>query len=296
MRAATPRERVAMEWDRDAEWNGQNAGGGIRDSGQALQLTVLFVVVFLWAFFPYYLAWLFWTSVETHELVKQVVVPLLMASSMFSGYGVVAFFKMRNTLAIRCAAWPAGIAGVFLSFTAMILLTPSTAGDPPAHVSDFTMALFPLTLVLIGVVPGEFAVLRARFLFSEKTRQWLSSYSSKRRFTFAAPVQTFDEITVDDILSSNQAKSKKGAFTVILFLDAIPDGEHYLKAVSLMRRKNKFFSLKFTDKSPITTTLPVDRGQVEAVYEKCGPFKKTFFIALSDKAAVRRGCSVPNAS
>lgn len=205
------------------------------------------------------------------------------------GYGIVAYFKTRNALAVRCAVWPAGAAGTALSFYTLYLsVKPELTEVDYIHLEIAGPMCMYLIPFMIGMMTGEYAALRSRFLFSEKTCQWLRSYTTKKRFSFMPPVQSFDDTTIDDVLNAKPVRKKKNAFALVLFLDSVPDGEHFLKITALSRPKTKLFSLKFGTPAPITVTLPISRRQVEEISEKFGPFKKTFFLMLSNRNTIRR--------
>lgn len=267
-----------MDWDPDAEWNRQNASDWAGKSSLTFRLIVLFLVIVSISYFMTFTFGRYMLRTKVHELLGRALALACIFLPVAAGYGVVALFKIRNTCAVRCSAWSAGIAGNALAFYAIYKeIEPHlTEADYILFEGIMTPILYAMPF-FAGIFIGEIVAARSRFLFSEKTGQWLSSYRSKKRFAFASPIRAIADITVDDVLNSVPGKKKKESFSTMLFLDSVPDGEHFLKVTSLARPKNAFFSLKFSKNIPNFTLLPINRVQVEELYEKCGPFKKTFF-------------------
>jgi len=91
------------------------------------------------------------------------------------------------------------------------------------------------------------------------------------------PLPPLDTAAFDDILHFEPTKKRWNTYLLTLFLDDLPDGEHYASIISLIRPK--FFTLKISkDLSPKRVLLSLNRPQVETLWERYGPFKKSFFI------------------
>lgn len=212
-----------MDWNRDAEWETQNLQGETPSTSTGFHLSILFLAAFAVTFFGVYSAGLLLFVSEIHEFWLRGIWVAVILLPTFSGCYIVAHFKLRNTFAIRCAAWPGGIGGALAALYAVYWsLTPLwTEVD---HINF--EALWPVIVFVIplgcGVAAAEMPVMRSWYLFSEKTNQWLSSYTTRQRVLFAGPVQSLDDIAVEDVLGSEPAKKRKGSYSLTLFSTPFP--------------------------------------------------------------------------
>ena len=135
--------------------------------------------------------------------------------------------------------------------------------------------------LLFAVVVAESSAMRARYAYSEKTGQWLRCYAAKKRLVVdrAKP----NPETFADILALEITKKRYGSAGLSLFLDPEPDGKHYL-CLAFPTKRQKFFSLKFSQPKFTSVVLPVDLHQIGQLHARFGEFKKTFGISMTSAA------------
>ena len=109
---------------------------------------------------------------------------------------------------------------------------------------------------------------RATWPFSEKTNNWLKIYGVTHRFLITEENIDIRHIGFDGICNSKITNKTINSCEMILFMDSIPDGDHYLELIYRLRKK--FYS-------PVrikNRLLPVSHDQIAVLNGKFGPIKK----------------------
>lgn len=270
------------------EWNFHNTGVRKSKTSQGFQMAILFLAVFSVSYFFVIVLGYFEFKWQQFGFMEKLITGGCLILACITGYIVVTVFKLQSATAIRCVAWPAGIIGAGLGVYAVYWgIEPAlTEAD---RINLETLWFVALSLpYMMGAINAELAVIWSGYLISEKTSQYLSSYATKRHFSFAKPVQSADDFTVNDILNSEPTRERYESFSPTLYLDSVPDGEHFVSITFSPKSLHKFFTLKFTNKTFFVAILPLSRRQAEEIMEKCGPFRKTFLVTPARRKNVRR--------
>ena len=185
--------------------------------------------------------------------------------------------KIRSLWPAGLAAFLGGAVGIILWFLGVALVAVMhMEKDEVAAELPFTMgfAVFSLIIMALGIGNLQVTLLSATMLtpFSEKTNQWLNAYALKKHFVLdtAADIET---VTVGDVLGFDPAPGKFNNWTIVLFIDSVPDGEHYmgltserLKGWTSRRRRLRRGKL-----------IRVDHADVELLKAKFSPAKKYWY-------------------
>ena len=188
-------------------------------------------------------------------------------------WSAIIHYRVRKLWPIRCTVFFAALSGTALAVSPVYR---DFLNIPEAQETFFIGTVVFVVLVVV-VMEAEYSTMRARYAYSERTGQWLHCYATRKRLVAdpeKPPPETFAEV-----LALETAKKRFGVPHLALFLDSEPGGTHYLCAI-LRLKKQKFFSLKFSQPKFTSIVLPVDCHQVEQLHDRFGEFKKTFTIPL----------------
>lgn len=190
---------------------------------------------------------------------------------MFAGWPAVIHYKIRALFPIRCVSFIASVAA-YISVASHFHQSFLDSGIPE-HDPFITWTLVVMGLFLMPVIQMEITTFRAKYLYSEKTEQWLRYWRcTARRRLVVEPEKPLPE-TVEDVLALEIAGKKWRDISQFgLFLDSVPDGEHYFHAA--FPNKQKFFSLKFSRPKTAMVLLRIDWRQVRQLRGRFGEFKK----------------------
>lgn len=260
----------------------QDMPNSCRENGvdSAFRLFLLFLALFSFAFAAWSVISGLALTGDDHELTWKAKALIIVSTPMpgIVGYALVALFNIRRPLAVRYVAYPAGIMGAALAIYATYLGMEPLLTEADRIFLEGILWVIALMPLLSGLLAGELSAWRSGFLFSEKTNRWLRSYRTRKRFSFVQPVQSLDGVGLEDILDATPAGKAKNHFSLVLFIDSIPDSKHFLKITVFPKPKRRFFSLKIAAPPPQSVTLPVNWRQIEEVSKRFGPFGKTLFI------------------
>lgn len=240
-------------------------------SGRFFAYTILFIIPFA-AIFVMLLGCAFWVIGKGHRLWMPVLTAMMVAS-VLSCRVPVARYTLRNVWPIRCITFLAGFLSSALLFYVLYRLVERHWG---ASLLPGMRILFPVMSCAFGVACAGHAVLRAMYLFSETSGQWLRSYTTRKRFVAKDQVLDPAALTIGDILEFAPSPKRTPTYSLILYVDTLPEGSHFLAVKT--NAHAVFFAIKAPKIKRRTVLFPVTFDQVSLIRDKFGPFRKTAII------------------
>lgn len=268
------------------EWETPFAGRR-PDPGMGFSAVVLACGAFLT---PFAMALLFWYGygvVGRHPNVM-VIVAGGVFSLLFAPAFLVGMYAIRRIFLVRYVVLFFALCGWAVIFC--LIFEPGNSRQDPDPYIDLAFLLadliFPITILIItfSIATAKFAVLRAKYFFSEKSGEWQHSYTVARGFAFDEEEPSFERLGLEDVFRADAIpiKWKSGVCSLTLYLDSISDGDHVLDVYwNRGRRWKKPFLYPFSKGLFPRKAFSITRGEAERIAEKFGPVKKTFLIVPS---------------
>lgn len=182
-------------------------------------------------------------------------------------------YKLRNVWVV----WGTTFLATLLAFESGFYATYTILRpifDDPYTFGFFRETNYTSLVIFLGCIgTAILSSMRAQYPFSEKTNQWLRSYKTRHRFTSAKQVVDLATVTIDDVLKFEPTKQWRPSYSLVLYIDTIRNGTHFLKIKTAPKKEFKLRKLE-----RLCALIPVDQQQADMIRDAFGPFKKTWII------------------
>ena len=214
--------------------------------------------------------------------IMELLIGIFLGIPAYTSNLLVGALKLRNGRVAAATTFFGAIAGVMLAGIVLYTIDPAFKSiisffmpTPVAKPLNPINVMIGRVLMLVPVLGhaifmATVADARARQLFSSKSGCWLRQCKLKKQFILIPHTCPFDTITVDDVLDAEIVRRAPGTCRMTLYLDCIPEGDHFLKII-ILSKKRTFFSLRLITEKQKGKLLPVTWEQVELLKRKFRP-------------------------
>ncbi len=241
---------------------------------------VLFVSVLIGVFLVSLPVWMVFLHPKRIGIFPLFFLLAFHFSAIF-GYPAIDHYRMRECPRFRRIVFFAAIIGSSIAF---YLTFEQMKGTFAEEISNTVVIVFGiLSIFWLGYGLTRSMVQRTRYLFSEKTNNWLQSYVTKTHIVNPSKETALDPLSIHEVLQDMQATKKRfNIYALTLFLDTIPEGEHWL---CLEKTDFYIFGLNITRRKMF---FRIDWSQVEEIRTRFGGFRKTIFISTLSREKYSR--------